>query len=147
MGFRCLLRRSTNFSPRAAEVRRSSIDRVWRSHPILGIHFLLEHTGRVVAWATNLEFSDDSRAVKVVGVKIVDPLVEEALRKKELTGFSVAGIARETTCSICHGSYVECNHIATQWYGRQRCTARINRFLLAEISIVSDPINPGAVIY
>jgi len=107
----------------------------------------LEHTGRIVGWAANLEFDDDSRTVKVVGVKIVDPLVEEALRKKELTGFSVAGVARETTCSVCRGSYVECDHIATQWYGGDRCTARIMRFMLAEISVVSDPINPGAVIY
>ena len=101
----------------------------------------LEHSGRVVAWASNLEFNDDSKSIKVVGIKIVDPVVEEAVRKRELTGFSVAGVAAEATCEICNQQYVTCDHIATEWYGNKRCSVRITKFLLADISIVSDPVN------
>jgi hypothetical protein len=42
---------------------------------------------------------------------------------------------------------VTCNHVATEWYGNQRCRVDVVRFLLAEISIVADPINPDARIY
>jgi hypothetical protein len=86
--------------------------------------------------------------VKVVGVKIIDPAVDDAVRKKKLTGMSVAGVVTEAICSLCASQYVTCDHIATQWYGRSRCTVRITQFRLAEISLVADPINPSArIIY
>jgi hypothetical protein len=108
----------------------------------------LEHSGRVVGWASNLEFDDDSRSVKVVGVKIVDPVVEEAIHRKRLAGMSVAGVVTEATCSICATQYVTCDHIATQWYRNKVCSVHITQFHLAEISFVADPINPEArVIY
>jgi hypothetical protein len=137
------LERTLSAGKRSAEIFFQSRLAI-RPDPEHPLPIQLEHTGRIVAWASNLEFHDDSRGVKVVGVKIIDPTVEEAVRTKKLSGMSVAGVVTEATCSICSGQYVTCDHIATQWYGRNRCTVRITQFRLAEISLVSDPINPAA---
>ena len=111
----------------------------------LPIH--LEHSGRIVAWAANLEIFDDNRGPRPVGVKFVDPVVEEAVRRGDLPGYSVGGVVPDAICSICGQQYVSCNHIATEWYGAKRCRTYVLKFLLAEISIVADPINPDARIY
>ncbi len=102
----------------------------------------LEHTSKIVGWAER--FVRDEKGLGVDGVRIVDPEIESLIEDGYITGFSYGGIIKGSTCSICDGEYVSCNHIACREYKGKECLVRIDDFLIAELSLVKDPIQPLA---
>ena len=100
----------------------------------------LEHTSKIVGWAER--FVRDEKGLGVDGVRIVDPEIESLIEDGYITGFSYGGIIKGSTCSICDGEYVSCNHIACREYKGKECLVRIDDFLIAELSLVKDPIQP-----
>ncbi len=100
----------------------------------------LEHTSKIVGWAER--FVRDEKGLWVDGVRIVDLEIESLIEDGYITGFSYGGIITGSTCSICNGEYVSCNHIARREYKGKECLVRIDDFLIAELSLVKDPIQP-----
>jgi len=117
-------------------LKRESPD-PYRPFPIF-----LEHTTKIVGWGGG--WIDDSTGAFRVKAKITD---DETLKRKqsgELKGFSPGGVVYRSTCSVCKGNYVDCNHIAGREYDGIECTVLLNDFDIAEISIVKDPVQPLA---
>jgi hypothetical protein len=55
--------------------------------------------------------------------------------------FSIGGVVRESTCSICNSPYGECDHIKGRPYGGEMCSRIISMAEVREVSIVEDPAN------
>jgi hypothetical protein len=108
--------------------------------PNLPIPIHLEHSDKIVGWGEKVV--KDDTGLKVEGIKIIDDEIWHKIQSGELTGCSIAGIITRSTCSICNGEYVDCNHIATKIYVGQECTVRIDSFLVADLSLVKKPVNP-----
>jgi hypothetical protein len=102
----------------------------------------LEHTSKIIGWAENV--ITRSEGLFLDGLQIIDPEVQELVDNGYLTGLSVAGIIKKSTCSVCNSDYVLCNHIAGKTYNRKECLVRIDEFAIAEFSLVRDPIQPLA---
>jgi hypothetical protein len=88
---------------------------------------------------------DDTRT-KAEG-QIVDRETNERIEAKELKGFSIAGIVKRSTCSICKGDFGKCNHVTGKVYEGRKCTNTIEELTLTDVSIVAEPINRRAVIF
>jgi len=101
--------------------------------PNLPIPIHLEHSDKIVGWGKRV-IKDDT-GLKVEGIKIIDDEVWRKIQSGELTGCSIAGIITRSTCSICSGEYVDCNHIAAKIYDGQECAVRIDSFLTADLSL------------
>lgn len=102
----------------------------------------LEHSSRIIGWAENV--ITKSGGLYLEGLQITDPEVQSLVENGYLTGVSVAGIVKKSTCSVCNSDYIECNHIAKKIYGGKECLVRIDDFAIAEFSLVKDPIHPMA---
>ncbi len=111
--------------------------------PARPIPLQLEHTDKIVGWA---QISVDEAGLKVDGGHVFDDDTRARIESGELKGFSIAALVKSAECSICHGEYVECDHIANEEYGGRRCTVALVRTDLAEISIVKEPVNPAALL-
>ncbi|MCZ6678562.1 MAG: hypothetical protein O7E52_15100 [Candidatus Poribacteria bacterium] len=109
--------------------------------PDRSIPIFLEHTTKIVGWGRGWIDSTGAFRVKL-------PITDDETRKRkqsgELKGFSPGGIVYRSTCSVCKGDYVDCNHIEGREYDGVECTVRLNDFAIAEISIVKDPVQPLA---
>jgi hypothetical protein len=112
--------------------------------PALPIPIHLEHSEKIVAWAEKL--SKDDIGLKIEGVRIIDDDTWRRIEGGELKGLSIAGIVTRSTCTVCDGEYVKCNHITGKSYGDEICGNRIDAFRIAEISLVAQPVNPLAQI-
>jgi hypothetical protein len=102
----------------------------------------LEHTGQIVGWAERVV--KDDTGMKIEGVKILDEQTHLRIQYDDLTGFSIGGIIRKSTCFICKRDYVECNHITGKQYNGKECVVRIDDILLADFSVVKKPVQPLA---
>ena len=102
----------------------------------------LEHTSKIVGWAERI-FTDDE-GLKVERIKITDEETWVRTVSDDLTGFSIGGIIRKSACSICKQDYVACNHLAGRRYNGKECVVRIDDILLADFSIVKEPVHPLA---
>jgi len=112
-----------------------------RAYPVY-----LEHTGRVVGWATGFRQNHERGTTEIVGLEIVDVETKRRFDSGELAGFSVAGIAKVAVCSICGEDYTKCNHVTGDIYAGESCRATVQEWLLGEFSLVADPINPATKI-
>lgn len=108
-----------------------------RAYPVY-----LEHTGRVIGWASGFVKNEERSTTQIVGLEIVDADTKRRFDSGELAGFSVAGIARRAVCSICGGDYTACDHITGDIDDGESCVATVQEWLLGEFSLVEDPINP-----
>jgi hypothetical protein len=107
------------------------------------VPLLLEHTGQVVGWCRI--------SVRPEGLHVDEGVIDDGETRRrvengELRGFSIAGLARRATCSICGESYFECDHLSGYEYSGTMCRVTMNKMDLAEISIVADPINEKTLI-
>jgi len=96
----------------------------------------LEHTNKIVGWASvGIE-----KGTLMAESIITDDDTLEKLRKGELKGYSFVGLAGKTTCSICKEDYKMCDHFAGEKYVGIKCVNWFGDIEIAEISIVSDPV-------
>lgn len=102
----------------------------------------LEHTAKIIGWAESVTTRPDG--LYLVGLQITDPEVEKLVEGGYLSGVSVAGIIKKSTCSVCDSGYIDCTHIARKTYDGKECLVRIDDFAIAEFSLVKDPIQPLA---
>lgn len=108
-------------------------------HPIY-----LEHAyNRIVGWG-NVKLSDSRLILKEYIFTLES--IPEKIRNGEIKGMSVAGIAVSSSCSICNSNYVNCNHISGRVYDGKECINSITKSLLADVSLVKDPINQNCII-
>ena len=106
----------------------------------------LEHTGKIVGWAQNVFPDDKTKRLMVEGGRITDDETWDRIESGDLKGFSIGGIVTDSRCLVCNREYVDCNHIAGEQYDGKECIVQITGILLAEISIVKEPVQPAAVI-
>lgn len=106
------------------------------------IPIYLEHTSQIIGWAESV-FTDEI-GLKVEGMKITDDQTWLRIEHDDLTGLSIGGIIRKSTCSICKKDYTECNHITGKQYNGKECIVRIDDILVADFSVVKNPIQPLA---
>jgi len=111
-------------------------------YPEFPLSLYLEHSAKVVGWVTLLP---DGTRTKAKGV-IFDCETNERIESKELKGFSIAGIVRKSTCSICKSDFSQCEHVPSQVYQGRKCTNTIEKLTLTDVSVVTGPINRHAVI-
>ena len=78
------------------------------------------------------------------GVKITDEQTKLRIECDDLIGFSVGGIIQKSTCFICKKDYVACNHITGQIYDGKECVVRIDKILIADFSVVKNPVQQFA---
>lgn len=102
----------------------------------------LEHTAKIIGWAENVITRPEG--LYLDGLQITDPEVQKLVDNGYLSGVSVAGIVKKSTCSVCNSDYVSCNHIAKNTYEGKECLVRIDDFAIAEFSLVKDPVQPLA---
>ena len=112
-------------------------------YPELPFPILLEHQPIIVGWCS---LKVDDNGLLIDEGRITDVDTYKRIKKGELKGGSVTGIAEESRCSICQNNYIACNHIAGHIYDEKECINRIIKSKLIEVSIVSDPINPNTII-
>jgi hypothetical protein len=110
--------------------------------PLRPYPIYLEHTSQVVGWAEKV-FKND-KGLMIEGVKITDEQTKLRIEYDDLTGFSVGGIIQKSTCSICKKDYTACNHITGKQYDGKDCIVRIDKILLADFSVVKNPVQPLA---
>ncbi len=103
----------------------------------------LEHDGKIVGWC-RLETSDQGLEIKEG--YITDDAALRRLKKGEIKGASICGVAKETECSICGGNFVDCIHVPGRTYNGSKCGNRIKRIDLIEVSLVRNPANPKALV-
>ena len=102
----------------------------------------IEHTAKVIGWAKNVITRNEGLYIE--GLRIIDPEVQQLVDNGYLSGLSVAGIVKKSTCSVCDSDYVSCNHITRRKYDGKECLVRIDDFAIAEFSLVKNPIQPLA---
>ena len=112
-------------------------------YPGLPVPMFLEHSDKIVGWANPVIHP---RGLKVEPCKIDDDETWRRVKAKELNGFSVALLVESSICSVCDSEYRECEHIAGLSYGDARCVVTLAKVRITEVSIVKEPVNPGAVI-
>lgn len=59
-------------------------------------------------------------------------------------GFSIGGIVRKASCSICHQDPEDCEHITGRVYEGEACVRVLEDIELREVSLVGKPANPDA---
>ena len=96
-----------------------------------------EHSGPVVGWAKVWETSDGLS----VDIHVANPETYQRVKTGELRGYSVGGLVRKATCSVCGLSFFECNHPAEPSKEKD-CRVTIEQIDLAEVSLVRDPLYP-----
>jgi hypothetical protein len=106
------------------------------------VPLFLEHTAIIVGWG-RATFENDK--IILQGESITDHVTELRLANDELRGLSIAGIATESVCSICRGDYFLCSHVAGKFYDGLGCSNTIKKALLAEFSLVRDPVNAECI--
>jgi hypothetical protein len=62
----------------------------------------------------------------------------------ELTGFSITGIVKHSTCGVCGKDYVDCLHVGGETYDGVECVVHLHEIDLCELHVVGEPINPLA---
>lgn len=136
--FQALLRVLERRAERYGETTFISPPDPYRPTPIY-----LEHTHKLIGWG---RVSRDDKGLKIDDAVIINKRVLKRIKKGELEGASVSGLIYKATCMICKNDYVDCNHIASRVYDGKVCSVRIDGIDLAEISIVSKPVQPLAKI-
>lgn len=111
--------------------------------PFRPVPIYLEHTHKLIGWGRVIR---DKKGLKIDDAVILSKKTLKRIEKGELQGASVAGLIYKAICSVCKCDYVECNHIANREYNGEECVVRIDGIDLAEISIVSKPVQPLAKI-
>jgi hypothetical protein len=129
---------------KAAERRKPGPElRVVSPSPEFPVPLFLEHTDKIVGWAS-LTFEGERTRVRCT---ISDDETWDRIHSGELRGFSIAGTVRLSRCSICHGNYAACDHLTKRMYGGKECINRIEGFEgPIELSVVRNPVNPLAII-
>ncbi|MFZ0887845.1 MAG: hypothetical protein WA005_05275 [Candidatus Binataceae bacterium] len=112
--------------------------------PEFPLPLYLEHTNKIIG-RCRLVPADGGRTL--VDAEVFDPETKRRMDAKDLKGFSIAGVVKQSTCSICGGSYRECDHLTGKIYNGEECTNRIEKSELTDVSVVKEPINPEAVIW
>jgi hypothetical protein len=109
--------------------------------PTRPVPIFLEHTDKLIGWGQVLT---DEVGLKLKSVEIIDKKTSKRVAKGTLEGISIAGLIDNSTCTICEGKYVECNHIGGKEYEGEECAIRVDGILLTEISFVKKPVQPLA---
>jgi hypothetical protein len=102
------------------------------------VPILYQHTSKIVGWGT---IHVNEIGLIVDDVEMTDEETFHKLQKGELKGFSIAILARESTCMLCGEDYFKCNHIAGKSYDGVQCVNRIGKSDLLEVSVVEEPVN------
>jgi hypothetical protein len=114
-----------------ASLRRSPL-------PDRPVPVFLEHSALIVGWC---RLSLDSRGIYVEDAAVTPSFVWRRIESGELKGLSITGIASKSICSVCRGSYVDCNHISGVEYDSVYCSNEIRRATFINVNIVSSPVN------
>jgi len=112
-------------------------------YPELKVPIFLEHTAQLVGWC-DLEYKEGRLFSE--HVYIFDKVALLKVKRGDLRGMSIAGIAKESICSICRSSYIECNHIGGVTYGSDYCHNTIKQATLINVNLVARPINQDCYI-
>lgn len=111
--------------------------------PTRPVPIFLEHTDKLIGWG---QVEVDKEGLKLKDARIIDKRALKRIEKGTLEGISIAGLIYDSTCTICDGKYIECNHIAGQEYKGEECANRVDGISLTEISLVKKPVQPLAKI-
>ncbi|MFT6984118.1 MAG: hypothetical protein ACJAUD_002898 [Crocinitomicaceae bacterium] len=109
----------------------------------LPVPIFLEHSAKIIGWA---KITLDDTTIRIDECKIEDEATWNRLKNSELRGASISGIADKTSCSICNGNYMNCNHISGEVYDSKMCVNTIEKARLAEISLVQEPTNSECIV-
>jgi phage head maturation protease len=109
--------------------------------PTRPVPLFLEHTTKLVGWG---RARLDEKGLRLEDIKIIHKKTLKAMKRADLEGLSIAGLVYDSVCSICERQYIDCNHIAGKEYDGRKCLNRIDGILLAETSLVKQPIQPKA---
>ena len=105
--------------------------------PSLPKPIFLEHTNKIVGWG---RVWVEEKGALMARARIIDDDTWQAILEGELVGYSMGGLVGKTICSVCKQDYLFCNHMAGEKYRDIDCTVELRDVELAEISIVSDPV-------
>lgn len=112
-------------------------------YPELPTPIFLEHKPQIVGWG---RVNVNHEGLVIEKSIIVDKNVRKKIRNGKIKGASVTGISEKSICSICKSNYVECNHIAGDFYNNIICGNELVESTLVEVSLVSVPINEKCII-
>lgn len=104
---------------------------------------LKNHKPVIVGWC-KLQETD-------IGLEMADGIITDKdfkrkLDKGQYKGTSMTGIAKISTCNICSGNYVDCNHFAGEFYNGVECLNYLYEADLIEVSIVKEPVNKAGLL-
>lgn len=102
-----------------------------------------EHSPKIVGWAA---ISMDDKGMHIDKSIITDQQAWSDVKSKKLKGFSAAGIATRSICSICNSNFVLCEHISGTFYEGRECYNTITKALFAECSLVEVPSQPQCMV-
>jgi hypothetical protein len=111
-------------------------------YPELRVPIFIEHTATLVGWC-DLKYKENGSKAGLFSehVYIFDKAALKKISSGELRGMSITGIAQESICTVCHSSYIDCNHITGVLYESVLCTNQITRATLVNVNLVAKPIN------
>jgi len=112
-------------------------------YPELPTPIFLEHKPQIVGWG---KVSVDQEGLIIEKSIIIDKNARRKIKSGKIKGASVTGISEKSICSICKSDYVECNHIAGEFYNNISCSNELHESTLVEVSLVSVPINEKCII-
>jgi hypothetical protein len=121
--------------------RYEESQRIKPPDPLRPVPIFLEHSDKLVGWGRT---SLDEKGLRLNDVLMTHKKTLKRMEEGTLAGLSIGVLIHDSTCSICNGQYVDCNHIAGQLYDGEECTNRIEGVSLAETSLVSKPVQPRA---
>jgi hypothetical protein len=81
--------------------------------PTRPVPIFLEHTDKLIGWGQVVKEED---GLKLKDAKIIDKTTLKRIDRGTLEGISIAGLIYDSTCTICEGKYINCNHIAGSLY-------------------------------
>jgi len=125
---------------RAEAMRRAHATR--SPYPEMPCPIFLEHGPEIAAWGS---VAVRDGAFRVERAVVVSPTASAMIESGDLKGFSIAGIVPSAGCSICGGTYVDCEHIGGQTYQGATCVVT-PQIRLCEISLVRQPVQPLATV-
>lgn len=81
-----------------------------------------------------------------IGLELVDGIITDKDFKRKLDkgkykGISITGIVKFSSCNICKLQYVDCNHLAGEFYDGVECLNYVFEEEIIEVSIVKEPVN------
>jgi len=109
--------------------------------PTRPVPLFLEHTTKLIGWG---RAGLDEKGLRLDDIGIIHKQTLKAMKRGDFEGLSIAGLVYDSVCSICERQFVDCNHIAGKEYDGRKCVNKIDGILLAETSLVKQPIQPKA---